>query len=128
MTQHAGIGFLQSIIVDVADFERAEVFWSRLLGCEFGQSVQPTFRRAHLASGFDFVLQRSDEPKTGKNRVHFDFDVDEPEAAVALIVELGGQALRTIDNGQGGFTVCADPDGNEFCIGPPSTHAPPAGA
>ncbi len=41
------------------------------------------------------------------------------DAAVALVVELGGRALHRVDNGLAGFWVCADPDGNEFCITPP---------
>ena len=123
-TNSSPIGFLEAVVVDVADVDRAAAFWSRLLGCTFSASFQPSFRRARLPSGLYFLLQQSDEPKTGKNRVHIDFETDEMDAAVALVVELGGQALHPVDNGLAGFWVCADPDGNEFCIGPPESRPP----
>lgn len=123
-TEHSPAGFLEAVVFDVADTERAAAFWSQLMGCTFGASTQSGFRRARLPSGLYFLLQQSGEPKTDKNRVHVDFETDEMDAAVALVVELGGQALHTIDNGFAGFTVCADPDGNEFCIGPPESRPP----
>ena len=123
-TERSPIGFLEAVVVDVADIERAAAFWSQLLGCTFGAPTHSGFRRARLPSGLYFLLQQSDEPKTGKNRVHIDFETNEMEAAVALVVELGGQALHTVDNHLAVFWVCADPDGNEFCIGPPESRPP----
>ena len=118
------IGFLEAVCFDVADIDRAAEFWGGLLGCAFGASTQTGFRRAQLPSGLYFLLQQSDEPKVGKNRVHVDFETDEMDAAVALVVALGGSALHPVDNGLAGFWVCADPDGNEFCIGPPESRPP----
>ena len=123
-TEHSPVGFLEAVCFDVADIERAAAFWSGLMGCTFGAYTPSGFRRALLPSGLYFLLQQSDEPKTGKNRVHVDFETDEMDAAVALVVELGGRALHTVDNGLAGFWVCADPDGNEFCIGPPESRPP----
>jgi predicted enzyme related to lactoylglutathione lyase len=57
-------------------------------------------------------------PKNGKNRLHFDIappvGIDQ-QAEVERLVSLG--ATR-IDIGQGnvGWVVMADPDGNEFCV------------
>jgi hypothetical protein len=57
-------------------------------------------------------------PKTGKNRLHFDLtppvDSDQ-QAEVDRLIALG--ATR-IDIGQGevSWVVMADPDGNEFCV------------
>ncbi len=57
-------------------------------------------------------------PKTGKNRLHFDIappaDGDQ-QAEVARLVSLGA---KRIDFGQGevSWVVMADPDGNEFCV------------
>ncbi|MGK5113650.1 VOC family protein [Geodermatophilus sp. CPCC 205506] len=57
-------------------------------------------------------------PKTGKNRLHLDLappDDGDQHAEVDRLVSLG--ATR-IDIGQGdvGWVVMADPDGNEFCV------------
>ena len=60
-------------------------------------------------------------PKTGKNRLHFDLvppAQGDQQAEVERLVALG--ATR-VDIGQGevGWVVLADPDGNEFCLLPP---------
>ena len=50
------------------------------------------------------------EPKTGKNRIHWDVTVP----AVAPLAEAGATVLREPD-GDIGWHVLADPEGNEFC-------------
>jgi predicted enzyme related to lactoylglutathione lyase len=57
-------------------------------------------------------------PKTGKNRMHFDIAPPadgEQQTEVDRLVSLGA---KHIDIGQGdvGWVVMADPDGNEFCV------------
>jgi hypothetical protein len=52
------------------------------------------------------------EPKTVKNRVHLDVTTDDLEALVAH----GATVLRAKGDGGLGWTVLADPDGNEFCV------------
>ena len=51
------------------------------------------------------------EPKTVKNRVHIDVTTDDIDALVAR----GATVLRPKDEGGTGWTVLADPWGNEFC-------------
>ena len=51
------------------------------------------------------------EPKTAKNRVHIDVTTDDLDALVAH----GATVLRAKGDGGLGWTVMADPDGNEFC-------------
>ena len=50
------------------------------------------------------------EPKTVKNRIHWDVSV----ASVAPLVEAGATVLRE-PGGDIGWYVLADPEGNEFC-------------
>jgi hypothetical protein len=50
------------------------------------------------------------EPKTVKNRIHLDFDTDDVSALVAA----GATLIRPRDD-EIGWTVLADPEGNEFC-------------
>ena len=60
-------------------------------------------------------------PKTGKNRLHFDLappaDGDQ-HAEVDRLVSLGATRID-IGQGEAGWVVMADPDGNEFCVLPP---------
>ena len=112
----SGIGRFEAVVIDVGDIERAMAFWSGVVGEPFGPSVQPEYRRATLASGLNVVLQLVPETKTGKNRVHVDIEVADLQAGLVSVQELGGSFVQAVDNGQGGFFVCADPDGNEFCL------------
>ena len=50
------------------------------------------------------------EPKTVKNRIHWDVETDDVE----LLVERGATVLRAADD-ELSWTVLADPEGNEFC-------------
>ncbi|MDE3075459.1 MAG: hypothetical protein KGJ86_08525 [Chloroflexota bacterium] len=57
------------------------------------------------------------EAKTVKNRVHIDLASHTPAADVERLIALGA---TVIDHGTGhgtSWTVMADPEGNEFCIG-----------
>jgi hypothetical protein len=50
------------------------------------------------------------EPKTVKNRIHWDVDTDD----LQLLLDHGASVLRERDETIG-WTVMADPEGNEFC-------------
>ncbi|MCJ7781955.1 MAG: VOC family protein, partial [Acidimicrobiia bacterium] len=56
------------------------------------------------------------EKKAAKNRLHLDLSTVDPELLVSHVEALGGE--RRHDHEIAGFhwTVCADPEGNEFCI------------
>lgn len=78
---------------------------------------EPTFRRAHLPSGLDLVLQQVPEGKTGaNNRVHLDVMVDDLDAALARVEAIGGSYVDRVRNEHGEHILCTDPDGNEFCL------------
>lgn len=112
-----GIGFVEAVVIDVGDLNQAMVFWSHVIGEEFGPSFEPTFRRAKLASGLAIVLQQVSEAKTGKNRMHIDIEVPDLEEGLKRIEAIGGRMVSRADNKHGSHIVCADPDGNEFCLG-----------
>ncbi|WP_191089717.1 VOC family protein [Nesterenkonia ebinurensis] len=105
-----------SIVMDVQDLVVSAAFWGRLLGVEPGQprSNGDYLTVGPVAPGVALVLQRVDEPRRVKNRVHLDFTVDDVDEAVELILELGGRRLERQFTGSG--ETMADPDGNEFCI------------
>ncbi|MGA9873897.1 MAG: VOC family protein [Rhodococcus sp. (in: high G+C Gram-positive bacteria)] len=54
------------------------------------------------------------EPKTVKNRVHWDIDVT-VEQDITTLTDLGAPILRRPDDDIS-WTVMADPEGNEFCV------------
>jgi Glyoxalase-like domain len=64
------------------------------------------------SSALRLYFQRVPEPKVVKNRVHIDLQTDEPDAALARVVALGGQVLQRHET----FVVAEDPEHNEFCM------------
>ncbi|ORA10358.1 VOC family protein [Mycobacterium arosiense] len=110
------------IVLDTQAPESLTRFYCALQEVEvmrsYGQGGQYT-ALAPNREGLMLVFQRVPEPKTGKNRAHFDLIVDELEGPTARAEELGG---RWIEPGKthelDGFSwrVMADPEGNEFCL------------
>ena len=64
------------------------------------------------SSALRLYFQRVPEPKVAKNRVHIDLQTDQPDRALARVVDLGGQVLQRHET----FAVVADPEHNEFCV------------
>ena len=64
------------------------------------------------------LLQAVDEPKTTKNRMHFDIETPNVDAEVARLEALGARRLEPEARHEHGTTwvVLADPEGNEFCV------------
>ena len=50
--------------------------------------------------------------------MHLDLAVEDPEAFIARVVELGGTRLQDHEMGGIRWTVMADPEGSEFCVTP----------
>ncbi|MYV65671.1 VOC family protein [Streptomyces sp. SID2131] len=95
-------------------------FWSGVLGWEPDDG--PTGGIAILppdAGGFRIRFLPGGEPRTGRNRAHFDLTSDSPEQqrrTVARALELGGAHLDVGQLPEEEHVVLADPDGNEFCV------------
>ncbi|MCD2462053.1 MULTISPECIES: VOC family protein [unclassified Streptomyces] len=106
---------INALIIDAADPERLAAFWSELLGRPVVGRMGPyVWLQREMGLGLGF--QRSDEPKSGKNRMHFDITAPNPTAEQQRVEALGGRRLE--EYSAGGFLVMADLEGNEFCIIP----------
>ena len=64
------------------------------------------------------LFQRVPEPKTGKNRLHFDVRVgpERRETEIARLLALGATELWRASQGPYEWATLADPEGNEFCV------------
>ncbi|MFJ3232863.1 VOC family protein [Streptomyces sp. NPDC086787] len=109
-------------VLDCQDPEALARFWCEVLdfvvldreegGIEIGPpegfgGPQPTM-----------VLLRTDEPKSGKLRLHIDVNPTDRDQDAELERLLAAGAVR-VDIGQSGevpWYVLADPEGNEFCL------------
>lgn len=95
-------------------------FWSGVLGWELApRSGRRRHDPAPDATGFRIRFLPSEEPKTVRNRAHFDLTSTSPEdqgQTVARALELGGKHVDVGQLPEEGHVVLADPDGNEFCV------------
>ena len=116
------IGRLGMIVVDCPDPERLAPFWCEVLGVGIKSRLgdPPEFVTLELAEpgAVQVGLQRVPEPKSTKNRLHFDIDVDDVDAACERIEQLGGRRRDDHDFHEFGssWRRMADPEGNEFCL------------
>ncbi|WP_193611062.1 VOC family protein [Nocardioides lijunqiniae] len=103
---------LYEIGVDSADPERIATWWADVLGSTVAidDADGSASVRVPGAPFESFVFSRVPEPKTVKNRIHWDVDT----ADVGLLVGDGARILREPDDDVS-WTVLADPEGNEFC-------------
>jgi hypothetical protein len=115
--------------LDVQDVATMAAFWAAALGyrAETGDDGSAKLYPPDDASpgALTVWLQASAGPKNGKNRDHPDLvaaDPDAFEAEVERLLALGARRADVGQQGDEGFTVLADPEGNEFCV----LHGPPA--
>ena len=109
--------YIGSTVINTADMERAIAFWSAALGyvvrdadATFAVLTDPRRRWSNVS------LQRSDEPKRGRNRVHLDLYTADRDGEVARLEGLGATRVPWEYEEGDDHIVMADPDGNEFCV------------
>jgi predicted enzyme related to lactoylglutathione lyase len=76
-------------------------------------------------AGLQLLLQRVEDPKPAKNRVHLDLRTRKLEPEVERIRAAGGVLVTGEPMAESGFRwqILADPDGNELCVvEPPAGH------
>jgi predicted enzyme related to lactoylglutathione lyase len=113
----AGCGFLGELACDGS--REVGQFWSQALGWPLVWDQDEETAIQSPAGGTKIAWGGPREtPKTGRNRMHFDLapPVDgDQQAEVDRLVSLGATQID-IGQGQVGWVVMADPDGNEFCL------------
>jgi hypothetical protein len=115
------------IVIDCQDPRRLAEFWCAALGYEIldeedGDIEVGDMRRT--AADFRVGVQpptlmfiKVPEPKSTKNRLHIDISPIDREQSdeVSRLLDLGATHVD-IGQGERGWVVLADPEGNEFCV------------
>ena len=111
------IGVLHEIVFDCPNPEALARFWQALLGGEVEVESDDWAVLDGDDEGFFIGFQRVTDPKTGKNRVYLDVEVDDLDAAVDEVEQLGARKVgERVDDGDNTFQVMLDLGGNEFCL------------
>jgi predicted enzyme related to lactoylglutathione lyase len=103
--------------LDCIDLPRTTKFWQDAAGFVVTGTIEGRYVFMH-GHGVALTLQRVEEPKTVKNRMHLDLLVDDTDSEVRRLEELGASRVTPTPREEFGQTwfVLADPDGNEFCV------------
>lgn len=108
---------IKSVTFDCADAVVLARFWAAALGTDVDEDA--TAERAYVEAagwgGPNIWFVRVPEPKTAKNRMHFDLRA--PGAIgdeVRRLEALGASVARRLD----GHIIMNDPEGNVFCVEP----------
>ncbi len=104
---------LYELVVDSPDAERIARWWADRFGVGVEHPVDGggfCWLEGVPGMPWPMVFQNVPEPKTVKNRVHWDLWGHTPDARAA-----GATLLRAEDDDIR-WDVLADPDGNEFCV------------
>jgi hypothetical protein len=105
------------VCIDVNDPVLESMFWCDFLGYRVIGANDVRWVHLEHPGGLPVInLQRVPEAKRGKNRLHFDVFVDDPEQWIDLAVSLGAVKVQLNDAQDDWFCVMHDPEGNEFCI------------
>jgi catechol 2,3-dioxygenase-like lactoylglutathione lyase family enzyme len=115
------------LVIDCSDLERSAAFWCDALGYRREDSPEGPYLGLFPAegAGLQLLLQRVEDPKANKNRLHLDLRTRELEPEVERIRAAGGVVITEEPMAEFGFRwqILADPDGNELCVvEPPAEH------
>jgi len=119
-TSQVGDLHVATVVINVADMERAVTFWSSALGYQPREpDWDPEFMMLEdpLGLRLPVSLQLSEDGKLQPARVHLDLYTRQQELHVERLVALGAERVADWPYpADSDFIVLRDPDGNEFCV------------
>ncbi|MBA9005345.1 VOC family protein [Thermomonospora cellulosilytica] len=113
---------ITELVLDCHDPEKLAGFWCEVLGFVVlgreGDDIEIGPREGFGGLQPTLVLSRTDEPKNGKLRLHFDLNSTDrdQEAELERLLAAGARLVDIGQSGEESWHVLADPEGNEFCL------------
>jgi len=104
------------LVVDSADPRAIANWWAERTGGTVASREGTSFVWIEGAAGFPYmfwVFTGVPEPKTAKNRVHW--DVKLVDITISGLIAAGATLVRSKDD-EIRWWIMADPEGNEFCV------------
>jgi predicted enzyme related to lactoylglutathione lyase len=107
-------------VIDVDDLDQGVEFWSAALDATeepVSEQSRHVYRKLRLPDAeIRVLLQRTDDLKVSKERMHLDLESDDVEAEVQRLETLGATRWDHQQERGYDFWVMRDPWGNEFCV------------
>jgi predicted enzyme related to lactoylglutathione lyase len=117
-------GQMVHVEIPAGDTQKARQFWGSLFGWQWQTMEGPVeYHMTQLSDTTGGAIYAADPP--GKRGARVYFDVDDIQAGVARVKELGGQAGEAMPvPGMGWFAYGTDTEGNEFGLWQTDPNAP----
>jgi hypothetical protein len=114
---------ITELVLDAHDPDLLARFWCTVLGYVELDRVDGSIEIGPPEAGFGgpqptIVFDRTDEPKSGKLRLHIDVNATDrdQEAELDRLLAAGARRADIGQTGDESWHVLADPEGNEFCL------------
>jgi len=114
---------ITELVLDAHDPDLLARFWCTVLGYVELDRVDGSIEIGPPQAGFGgpqptIVIDRTDEPKSGKLRLHIDVNATDrdQEAELDRLLAAGARRADIGQTGNESWHVLADPEGNEFCL------------
>ena len=114
---------ITELVLDAHDPDLLARFWCTVLGYVELDRVDGSIEIGPAEAGFGgpqptIVFDRTDEPKSGKLRLHIDVNATDrdQEAELDRLIAAGARRADIGQTGNESWHVLADPEGNEFCL------------
>ncbi|WP_028046661.1 VOC family protein [Cellulomonas sp. URHE0023] len=109
---------VEMITFDTADARALAAWWAAQLGGTVRDDHDGWYVMVVPPEGGPWLgFQKVTHPTPGKNRVHIDLRPQDPAGAIERLVSNGATFVAEHEAGPVAWTVLADPDGNQFCVG-----------
>ena len=107
-------------VIDVPDLDQGVSFWTAALDATeepLPEISSQVYRHLRLPdSQIRILLQRTDDKKVSKERMHLDIETDDVEAEIRRLEALGASPWDHQQERGFDFWVMRDPWDNEFCV------------
>ena len=114
---------ITELVLDAHDPDLLARFWCTVLGYVELDRVDGSIEIGPPEAGFGgpqptIVFDRTDEPRSGKLRLHIDVNATDrdQEAELDRLLAAGARRADIGQTGNESWHVLADPEGNEFCL------------
>jgi hypothetical protein len=114
---------ITELVLDAHDPDLLARFWCTVLGYVELDRIDGSIEIGPPEAGFGgpqptIVIDRTDEPKSGKLRLHIDVNATDrdQEAELDRLLAAGARRADVGQTGHESWHVLADPEGNEFCL------------